>query len=140
NAIDADLHLIDTNGTTELVADDLDGRGFCPLIDGTGSVPRDAAAVNNTTADKQLFISVDGFDNTDVFGYRLVVTIRVARACGDGETSVHLSTNCNVLAIQCSRYVTSAISVADARHVTRVIVHVASITHIFDSDLNIFLV
>jgi cysteine-rich repeat protein len=76
NNLDADLRLFDSDGTTQLILDDLDGRGFCPLIDGTGTTPLDAAAKNNTTSDKIFFLSVQGFTQTDVFSYRLILTVR----------------------------------------------------------------
>jgi cysteine-rich repeat protein len=80
NGVDSRLTLYAPNGTTQLVDDDDDGRGFCSAIDGTGNTPRDAAAFNNTAAPVIWFLQVrassfaSGADGQ--FIYKLNVTIR----------------------------------------------------------------
>jgi cysteine-rich repeat protein len=78
--VDSRLRLLDDTGT-ELATDDDDGRGYCSLIDGTGTTPRDAAARNSTTMSKTFYIEVDESPfavdmNGTEFDYRLQVTIR----------------------------------------------------------------
>jgi cysteine-rich repeat protein len=77
--LDADLTLFDASGT-QLVDDDLDGRGWCPLIDGTGSAPTDAAARNTSGAPATYFLRVQGYgtdaDDNNIFVYRLQITLR----------------------------------------------------------------
>ncbi len=79
NNMDADLTLFDAAGT-QLVDDDLDGRGFCALIDGTGTQPLDSAARNATAAAQTYYLRVQGYGtgatNANQFVYRLAVTLR----------------------------------------------------------------
>ncbi len=77
--MDADLTLFSNVGA-QLVDDDADGRGFCPLIDGTGTTPLDAAARNATATTQTYFLRVQSYStaagNANQFVYRLQVTIR----------------------------------------------------------------
>jgi hypothetical protein len=68
--LDSFLDLIDSTGNTLISSDD-DGRGFCSVIDGTGSAPRDTEAHN--LAAGTYYLQVTGFSD---FAYRLAVTIR----------------------------------------------------------------
>jgi cysteine-rich repeat protein len=75
--VDSRLKLLNAAGV-ELVSDDDDGRGFCSLIDGTGTTPLDAAAHN--LAGGTFFLQVEAENPAGgagaQFDYRLVVTIR----------------------------------------------------------------
>lgn len=78
--VDSRLTLLDENGT-ELVDDDDDGRGFCSMVDGTGSVPLDMAARNTSATDKTFYLQVRASTfaqaSTDgQFVYRLQITLR----------------------------------------------------------------
>ncbi|HEY5920348.1 MAG TPA: DUF4215 domain-containing protein, partial [Kofleriaceae bacterium] len=80
NGIDSRLRLFDDTGT-ELANDDDDGRGYCSLLDGTGTSPLDPAARNATTTTKTYYLEVEesafavNMDGRQ-FVYRLQVTIR----------------------------------------------------------------
>ena len=79
NQMDSELVLYDATGTM-LVRDDDSGRGYCSLIDGTGTAPRNPTAMN-TTATPQIFhllarhSTLPG-SGLDAFPYRVQVTIR----------------------------------------------------------------
>ena len=77
NGVDSHLTLFTSVGT-QLVADDDDGRGYCSLIDGTGSAPRDAAAHDLPAGTYFLRVRSSSTSNTpaNMFDYKLVVTIR----------------------------------------------------------------
>jgi len=78
---DADtlLTLFDQGGAM-LVADDDDGRGRCSLIDGTGVIPRDAAARNATASPQTYYLMVQSSTSATgtarQFVYRLQVELR----------------------------------------------------------------
>ncbi len=79
NSVDSFLTVFDQNGVL-INSDDDTGRGFCSLIDGTGSAPLDPAA-RNGTADPQIFyvmVTASTLASTSggQFVYRLQVTIR----------------------------------------------------------------
>jgi len=80
NNVDSRLTLFGPDGTTQLVDDDDDGRGFCSMIDGTSATPRDAAAKNTTGAPVTWFLAVRQStfaSGTDAqFIYELQLTIR----------------------------------------------------------------
>lgn len=75
--MDPTLALFNASGTL-LASDDLGGRGDCPLIDGTGPVPRDSGA--STLPAGTYFLRVQPFATTNstlhTFDYRLSITIR----------------------------------------------------------------
>jgi cysteine-rich repeat protein len=77
NGIDSRLQLLNSGGSV-LVDDDDDGRGYCSLIDGTGTVFSDPNAHN--LAAGTYFIRVSGTSTTvtagNQFVYRLVVLAR----------------------------------------------------------------
>ena len=77
NGIDSRLQLLNSSGTV-LVDDDDDGRGFCSLIDGSGSTPLDLSARN--LAAGTYFVRVSGTSTSVTAGnqfiYRLVVLAR----------------------------------------------------------------
>jgi cysteine-rich repeat protein len=78
--VDSRLTLFSAAGV-QLVDDDDDGRGFCSLIDGTGTTPLDSAAKNNTGADAVFFLQVraSGFSQAGAAGqfiYRLALSVR----------------------------------------------------------------
>jgi cysteine-rich repeat protein len=77
--IDSRLTLYNSAGT-QLVDDDDTGRGFCSLIDGTGTSPVNAAAKNTGTTTTTMYLMVRGSSLGSaanlVFQYRLQVTIR----------------------------------------------------------------
>ena len=80
--IDSRLTLYDQAGV-QLVDDDDDGRGYCSLIDGLGTVPHDTAAKNASGAAQIYYVLVRASSfaqgATDVAGefvYRLSVTIQ----------------------------------------------------------------
>lgn len=78
NGVDSQITLFASNGTTQLVTDDDDGRGFCSLIDGTGTAPLDTGAHN--LAAGTYYLKVQSPASTTgaaaQFDYKLVVTIR----------------------------------------------------------------
>jgi hypothetical protein len=79
NNVDSFLTLFDQNGLL-INSDDDTGRGFCSLIDGTGTAPLDPSA-RNGTADAQtyyLMVTASNLASTSggQFVYRLQVTIR----------------------------------------------------------------
>ena len=79
NQMDSELVLYDANGAL-LVRDDDSGRGFCSLIDGTGTAPKNPSAAN-TTATTQTFYLLARHSTLlgsglDAFPYRVQVTIR----------------------------------------------------------------
>lgn len=74
-ALDPDLTVFNAAGA-ELAYDDKDGRGDCPLLDGTGANPLDPALRNTTGVDRTYYVRVDGNANNDVFAYRLAATVR----------------------------------------------------------------
>ena len=77
NGVDSQIALFTSVGA-QLVADDDTGRGFCSLIDGTGSVPLHAAAHN--LAGGMYYLKVQASTlaagTGAQFDYKLVVTIR----------------------------------------------------------------
>jgi cysteine-rich repeat protein len=80
NGIDSRLTLVSPAGV-DLVSDDDAGRGYCSLIDGTGTTPLHAAAKN--LAGGMYFINVRASTTSSAqtgpggqFDYRLVVTVR----------------------------------------------------------------
>ena len=77
NGVDSHLTLFNAAGT-QMVADDDDGRGYCSLIDGTGSAPLDAAAHDLPAGTYFLRVRSSSTSNTpaNMFDYKLVVTIR----------------------------------------------------------------
>ena len=77
NGIDSRVTLF-TSAGVQLVTDDDDGRGFCSLIDGTGSVPLDATAHDLPAGTYFLRVRSSSTSNTpaNMFDYKLVVTIR----------------------------------------------------------------
>jgi cysteine-rich repeat protein len=78
--MDSALTLYAANGTTQKVSDDDDGRGFCSMIDGTGTNPLDLNARNTSGSTEVWYLAVraSGVANPNAtsFGYRLAVTIR----------------------------------------------------------------
>lgn len=80
NNIDSSLSMYAANGTTIKAFDDDDGRGFCSLIDGTGTAPLDGGARNTTATTETWYLAVRASDGaTPVagsFAYRLALTIR----------------------------------------------------------------
>ncbi len=79
NGVDSRLTLFGPTGT-QLVDDDDDGRGFCSLIDGTGSSPLDSAAKNTGTSPVTMYLMVRSSTLASTAGsqfvYRLQVLIR----------------------------------------------------------------
>lgn len=80
NDIDSRLTLYDENGT-QVDDDDDDGRGWCSMLDGTGTTPHDPAARNTSAVDKTFYLQVRAapFSQTSAAGrflYRLQVTLR----------------------------------------------------------------
>jgi hypothetical protein len=79
NGVDSRLTLFGPTGT-QLVDDDDDGRGFCSLIDGTGSSPLDSAAKNTGTSPVTMYLMVRSSTLATTAGsqfvYRLQVLIR----------------------------------------------------------------
>ena len=77
--IDSVIELRDQLGAV-LGSDDDDGRGFCSMIDGTGTTPLDAFARNATAVPQTYYLgvkaSVPAGGAAAVFEYRLQVTIR----------------------------------------------------------------
>ena len=77
--VDSRLTLLDQNGV-ELVDDDDSGRGYCSLIDGTGSSPIDPAARNTSPTAQPYYLMVRRSTLANatrgVFVYRLQVTFR----------------------------------------------------------------
>jgi len=75
NGIDSTLTLYDSAGT-QLVTDDLDGRGYCSKIDGTGASPSDSAAHNLAAGTYYLRVGSDVSTVNGQFDYRLVLSMR----------------------------------------------------------------
>jgi cysteine-rich repeat protein len=78
DGIDSQLTLYDASAL-QLANQDDNGRGFCSLIDGTGSSPANAGAHNLAAGAYYIKVSATNFpfDPADTeFDYRLVVTIR----------------------------------------------------------------
>ncbi len=77
NGVDSQITLFNPAGA-QLVADDDEGRGFCSMIDGTGSAPLDAAAHNLAAGTYYLRVqaSSSAVGAAAQFDYKLVVTIR----------------------------------------------------------------
>ena len=79
NGIDSLLTLFDQNGV-QIANDDDDGRGFCSLIDGSGTAPRDLGARNPTADTQTYYLMVRASTLASASGgqfiYRLQVTIR----------------------------------------------------------------
>ena len=75
NGIDSRIALF-TAGGAQLVTDDDGGRGFCSLIDGTGSVPVHATAHNLASGTYYLQVRSSAIGAAAQFDYKLVVTIR----------------------------------------------------------------
>jgi cysteine-rich repeat protein len=78
NGIDSFLSLLNAAGTV-LTSDDIQGRGFCSLIDGTGITgPNDSGAHNLTAG--TYFLRVEASPSASIpngqFDYRLAVTVR----------------------------------------------------------------
>jgi cysteine-rich repeat protein len=77
--IDSRLTLFDQNGV-QLVDDDVAGRGYCSLLDGSGTTPLDPAARNASAETQTYYLMVrrSTFASTagGTFVYRLQVTIR----------------------------------------------------------------
>jgi cysteine-rich repeat protein len=77
NGVDSTLSLLDETGA--LITSDWDGgRGYCSLLDGTGSTPRNASARNDSPVARTLFLRVQatGTIAQRQFQYRLQVTLR----------------------------------------------------------------
>ena len=77
NGVDSQITLFNALGS-QLVADDDTGRGFCSLIDGTGSAPLNAAAHNLASGTYFIRVQASPLANGAAaqFDYKLVVTIR----------------------------------------------------------------
>ena len=77
NGVDSQITLFNAVGA-QLVADDDTGRGFCSLIDGTGSAPLNAAAHNLASGTYFIRVQASPLANGAAaqFDYKLVVTIR----------------------------------------------------------------
>jgi len=77
NGIDTQIILF-TSAGAQLVTDDDNGRGFCSMIDGTGSVPLHAAAHNLAAGTYFLRVQSSSLATGAAaqFDYKLVVTIR----------------------------------------------------------------
>lgn len=77
NGVDSQIALFTSVGA-QLVADDDTGRGFCSLIDGTGSVPLHSAAHNLASGTYYLRVQASSLaaGTGAQFDYKLVVTIR----------------------------------------------------------------
>ncbi len=79
--VDSRLTLLGPTGA-QLVDDDDEGRGFCSMIDGTGSAPLDTAAKNTTAMPQTWYLQVrqssfvGSSDPEGQFLYRVQVTIR----------------------------------------------------------------
>lgn len=76
NGIDSTIALYDAAGT-QLGTNGDTGRGYCSLIDGTGSTPANSFAHN--LAPGAYYLRVTSFGTTGAanqFNYRLAVTIR----------------------------------------------------------------
>ncbi len=78
NGIDSRLTLFDQNGNL-LTDDDDTGRGFCSLIDGSGTAPLDPPSRNNTSETQTYYLMVHqstlATTSGGQFVYRLQVTI-----------------------------------------------------------------
>jgi len=79
NQMDSELVLYDANGAL-LVRDDDSGRGYCSLIDGTGTAPKNPSAANTTGTTQTFYLlarhSTLLGSGLDAFPYRVQVTIR----------------------------------------------------------------
>lgn len=77
NGIDSYLRLYNAAGT-QLATDDDDGRGFCSLIDGTGTTKLDAAAGNLPAGTYYIAVEKSSFASgaAGQFNYNLSVTAR----------------------------------------------------------------
>jgi cysteine-rich repeat protein len=75
NGIDSHIYLYNSAGLL-LGDNDDDGRGFCSMIDGTGSIAKDAFAQNLLPGTYYVRVTHHTATNTTVFDYRLQVTIR----------------------------------------------------------------
>jgi cysteine-rich repeat protein len=79
NTFDPLLRLHGADGTTQLATDDDSARGFCSLIDGTGSAPMNAGARNTSGVAQTWFLAARASipsGSGSSFTYRLAVTIR----------------------------------------------------------------
>jgi cysteine-rich repeat protein len=78
--VDSLLTLYGADGVTQKASDDDSGRGFCSLIDGTGSSPKDLNARNTTGAAQTWYLAVRSSSvaapGSSSFTYRLAVTVR----------------------------------------------------------------
>ncbi|HSK05510.1 MAG TPA: myxococcus cysteine-rich repeat containing protein [Kofleriaceae bacterium] len=77
NGVDSTLSLLDETGA--LITSDYDGgRGYCSLLDGTGSTPRNSFARNDSTVARTMYLRVQATGTTAQrqFQYRLQVTLR----------------------------------------------------------------
>lgn len=74
NDLDSKLTLLAPNGA-QLGSDDDGGRGYCSLVDGTGSAPLDAWAQKLAGGTYYVQVGASG-SSSKVFPYRLVVTVR----------------------------------------------------------------
>ncbi|PCC74720.1 hypothetical protein NAEX_07817 [Nannocystis exedens] len=78
NGVDSRVTLYNAMGV-ELANDDDDGRGFCSLIDGTGSAPLDAGAHNLAAGTYYVQVRASGLAQNGAAGqfiYRLAATVR----------------------------------------------------------------
>jgi cysteine-rich repeat protein len=78
NGVDSSLALLDETGA-QITSDNDGGRGYCSLLDGTGSTPRNASARNDAWVARTLFLRVQATTGTTAqkqFQYRLQVTLR----------------------------------------------------------------
>jgi cysteine-rich repeat protein len=79
NTMDTRLTLFNSLGV-QLVDDDDSGRGYCSMIDGTGTVPQQGGAGNLPEGTYFLRVAAStyarGMDTDGQFDYRLAVTIR----------------------------------------------------------------
>jgi cysteine-rich repeat protein len=75
NNIDSFLTLFSPAGV-QLTTDDDDGRGFCSLLDGTGTSPQDPAAHTLPAGTYYARVTAFGAGTAAQFTYRLVATVR----------------------------------------------------------------
>jgi hypothetical protein len=76
NGIDSTLVLTDAAGMVSLVTDDIDGRGSCSKIDGTGATALDSGAHNLLAGTYALRVASDVVTAAGEFDYRLVIVVR----------------------------------------------------------------
>jgi hypothetical protein len=76
NGIDSTLVLTDAAGMVSLVTDDIDGRGSCSKIDGTGATALDSGAHNLLAGTYALRVASDVVTAAGQFDYRLVIVVR----------------------------------------------------------------